>query len=42
LFGKFVLKEGNEEILKILQENNALLQLVEITHKYPYDWRTKV
>lgn len=40
--GKFVLKEGNEEVLKTLKEVNALVHFSEYKHKYPYDWRTKV
>lgn len=40
--GKFVLKEGNEEVIQQLKEVNALVHLSEYKHKYPYDWRTKV
>jgi hypothetical protein len=40
--GKFVLKEGNEEVLKILKEVGVLVHFSEYKHKYPYDWRTKV
>ncbi|KAL3275572.1 hypothetical protein HHI36_020328 [Cryptolaemus montrouzieri] len=39
LEGKFVLDEGNKAILNLLQEN--LLHSCEISHSYPYDWRTK-
>lgn len=40
--GKFVLKEGNEEVIKQLKEVNALVHFSDYKHKYPYDWRTKV
>lgn len=40
--GKFILKEGNEAVIKALSESpKALLHHHSYTHKYPYDWRTK-
>ncbi len=33
--------DANEEVLKMLEENGALLNVSEITHSYPHDWRTK-
>ena len=34
-------EDANEEVLKMLEENNVLLNVTEITHSYPHDWRTK-
>ncbi|KAK9885904.1 hypothetical protein WA026_013778 [Henosepilachna vigintioctopunctata] len=39
LAGKFVLTEGNEAIIKLIKDN--VIHLSELTHSYPYDWRTK-
>ncbi|EGC39340.1 hypothetical protein DICPUDRAFT_75115 [Dictyostelium purpureum] len=39
--GLNVLIEGNQAVIKDLQDKNALLFIEEYTHKYPYDWRTK-
>nr|XP_023028267.1 isoleucine--tRNA ligase, mitochondrial-like [Leptinotarsa decemlineata] len=39
LAGKEVLSEGNKTVLDMLK--NDLMYLGEITHSYPYDWRTK-
>ncbi|XP_045462835.1 isoleucine--tRNA ligase, mitochondrial isoform X2 [Harmonia axyridis] len=39
LEGKFVLLEGNEAIKQKL--NEQIVHQSEITHSYPYDWRTK-
>ncbi|CAH1989563.1 unnamed protein product [Acanthoscelides obtectus] len=39
LQGKFVLTEGNQEVQAMLEDN--LMHSGEITHSYPYDWRTK-
>ncbi len=33
-------EDANEEVLKILRENNVLLKEEEIVHSYPHDWRT--
>ena len=33
-------EDANNEVLKILKENNCLLQEEEIVHSYPHDWRT--
>lgn len=38
--GLFV-DDCNGEVIKALQEVNALLKSVKITHSYPHDWRTK-
>ena len=40
LAGLNVLKEGNEKVIKILDETGLLLLLEDYEHKYPYDWRT--
>lgn len=32
---------GNDEVLKILKENGALLSLSKIEHPYPHCWRSK-
>ena len=32
---------ANEEVLKILVENDVLLSRTDIVHSYPHDWRTK-
>ena len=34
-------EEANEEVLKMLEEKDALLHLEKIVHAYPHDWRTK-
>lgn len=34
-------EEANEEVLKMLDEVGALMDVNEITHSYPHDWRTK-
>jgi len=39
LKGKFVLNEGNAEIMNRLK--NKVLSSSKIKHSYPYDWRTK-
>lgn len=39
LEGKFVLEEGNQMVIEKMAEN--LVHKSEITHSYPYDWRTK-
>ena len=39
LQGKFY-EDANEEVLKILTENNHLLKEEDIVHSYPHDWRT--
>lgn len=39
LKGKYVLNEGNEAILKLVQSD--ILQKEQYLHSYPYDWRTK-
>lgn len=39
LHGKNVLLDGGKEVIQMLKDN--VLHLGEITHSYPYDWRTK-
>jgi isoleucyl-tRNA synthetase len=39
--GKFVLKEGNDFVISLLQSSSALIFHEKYIHKYPYDWRTK-
>ncbi|CAG9862199.1 unnamed protein product [Phyllotreta striolata] len=39
--GKYVLEAGNAAVLEALKEDSSLLRLGDITHSYPYDWRTK-
>ncbi len=39
--GLSVLKEGNIEVLRALEEAGALLLKEPYQHRYPYDWRTK-
>lgn len=34
-----VLSEGNKAVIDMLKDN--LVHLDQITHSYPYDWRTK-
>lgn len=34
-------EEANEEVLKMLEEAQVLMNVTEITHSYPHDWRTK-
>ena len=33
-------EDANAEVLKILEENKALLKEEDIVHSYPHDWRT--
>ncbi|GAB6026105.1 Isoleucine--tRNA ligase, mitochondrial [Chamberlinius hualienensis] len=40
LEGKFVLKEGNETVIKLLQDKIILVK--NHIHSYPYDWRSKL
>ena len=39
--GLHVLEDGNREVIKALNESNALIHEEAYKHKYPYDWRTK-
>lgn len=39
LEGKYVLSEGTSEVLELIKSD--LMYIGEITHSYPYDWRTK-
>ena len=41
LEGKDILMEGTQSVIEILEERGTLLREVEVSHKYPYDWRTK-
>ena len=41
LVGKSVLGDGNEEVLKLLEQSGHLLKRADYVHSYPYDWRTK-
>lgn len=41
LVGKEVLGQGNQEVIELITDTSALMREVSITHKYPYDWRTK-
>ncbi|XP_067901174.1 isoleucine--tRNA ligase, mitochondrial [Heterodontus francisci] len=41
LQNKYVLNEGNETVIQMLHAANMLLKEVEVSHRYPYDWRTK-
>ncbi|XP_069787334.1 isoleucine--tRNA ligase, mitochondrial isoform X2 [Narcine bancroftii] len=41
LQNKFVLNEGNETVIQMLQGSKMLLKEEDIKHSYPYDWRTK-
>ncbi|XP_077440216.1 isoleucine--tRNA ligase, mitochondrial isoform X3 [Vanacampus margaritifer] len=36
-----VFKEGNEKVICMLKESDALLKEEDCVHSYPYDWRTK-
>lgn len=41
--GLFVLNKGQKEVIKILENNNALVSINrKYIHKYPYDWRSKL
>ncbi|XP_019764119.1 isoleucine--tRNA ligase, mitochondrial isoform X2 [Dendroctonus ponderosae] len=37
--GKYVLTEGNETVIEYLRDD--LIHKSDLTHSYPYDWRTK-
>lgn len=39
--GLSVLSEGNDAVLKALDEGDVLMLEEKYSHKYPYDWRTK-
>jgi isoleucyl-tRNA synthetase len=39
--GANVLGDGNELVIKALQEAHSLIKEEAYPHKYPYDWRTK-
>eukprot|EP01113_Clastostelium_recurvatum_P033674 TRINITY_DN4481_c0_g1_i1.p1 TRINITY_DN4481_c0_g1~~TRINITY_DN4481_c0_g1_i1.p1 ORF type:complete len:932 (-),score=92.35 TRINITY_DN4481_c0_g1_i1:13-2808(-) len=41
LAGKAVLADGNTEVIAMLNEAKALVFGEDITHRYPYDWRSK-
>lgn len=41
LAGREVLADGNKEVIAMLGEAGTLLARDTITHRYPYDWRTK-
>lgn len=41
LQNKFVLTEGNETVIQMLQGSKMLLKEEDVQHSYPYDWRTK-
>jgi len=40
LRGKNVLSEGCAEVIDILKEKGYFVKEEEISHRYPYDWRT--
>lgn len=42
LEGYFVLEDGNNSILASLREAGALVYETPYTHRYPYDWRSKM
>lgn len=42
LDGKEVLADGSEEVLKILEDRGLLVGVHQFSHRYPYDWRTKL
>lgn len=37
-----VLKEGTAAVIEALQKQGVLLKEERYSHKYPYDWRTKL
>eukprot|EP01119_Soliformovum_irregulare_P018427 TRINITY_DN5645_c0_g1_i1.p1 TRINITY_DN5645_c0_g1~~TRINITY_DN5645_c0_g1_i1.p1 ORF type:complete len:955 (-),score=286.32 TRINITY_DN5645_c0_g1_i1:68-2653(-) len=41
LFGKHIIKEGNQMIIDELTKQNKLLHHAPYRHKFPYDWRSK-
>ncbi|KAM8999360.1 isoleucine--tRNA ligase, mitochondrial [Sarcophilus harrisii] len=41
LENKNALEEGTDTVIKMLQSTKNLLKEEDITHSYPYDWRTK-
>jgi isoleucyl-tRNA synthetase len=41
LAGKFILTDGNKMVMEMLEAKHAMLHKSAITHRYPYDWRTK-
>ena len=41
LVGQKVLGEGNAAVVELLKASGTLLAERKITHRYPYDWKTK-
>ena len=41
LVGRDVLYSGSKQMLHLLKKRQVLIGTERITHKYPYDWRTK-
>lgn len=41
LVGKFVLEDGQMQVLQLLTASGNLLATKKFKHSYPYDWRTK-
>uniref|UniRef100_A0A4W3JMA3 isoleucine--tRNA ligase n=1 Tax=Callorhinchus milii TaxID=7868 RepID=A0A4W3JMA3_CALMI len=41
LQNKYVLQEGNQTVIQMLEETKMLLKEEDVRHSYPYDWRTK-
>ncbi|ETV79544.1 isoleucine-tRNA ligase, variant 1 [Aphanomyces astaci] len=41
LAGLFVQTQGTAKVLEQLAQSGALVSVSEITHRFPYDWRTK-
>jgi isoleucyl-tRNA synthetase len=39
--GLNIFKEGNEKIIKVIENLGRLVLREDYTHKYPYDWRSK-
>ena len=39
--GKDILTDGNAAVIQRLQESQYLLHTHSLTHRYPYDWRSK-
>jgi isoleucyl-tRNA synthetase len=41
LEGEFVLKAGNEKVVQLLEDSQALLYKEKLSHSYPHCWRCK-
>lgn len=41
LVGKSVLGDGNRAVISLMKRNGDVIAEQDITHRYPYDWKSK-